>query len=214
MLEIKSKYFPNLGWLEVKLSPEEINFLNECIKNKKQNYNYKLAGNLEKSVLLEDRNNWFFNNVLGKCIEKYIEEFSNKAVPKILIKNCQYLLSRLWVNYQKKTQFNPVHDHFGVFSFVIWLTIPSSFTKESKVKFVKHSNSPCASRFEFLYTDTLGAITPFHYKLQPSHEGTMLFFPSQLSHQVYPFYTSNKNRVSISGNIALDPEKRFPASLD
>ena len=35
----------------------------------------------------------------------------------------------------------------------------------------------------------------------------MLFFPSKLNHVVYPFYTSNKNRISISGNVALDPQK-------
>ena len=43
----------------------------------------------------------------------------------------------------------------------------------------------------------------------PSHdpqddEGTMLFFTANRPHQVYPFYTSNKTRVSISGNIVLN----------
>jgi hypothetical protein len=35
----------------------------------------------------------------------------------------------------------------------------------------------------------------------------MLFFPSKLQHQVYPFYTSNKDRVSVSGNICLNVDK-------
>ena len=206
MLNLIPQYFPNYGWLEIKLSPDVLNFLKERIKNKKQNYNADLAGNIEKSYLLEDKNNWLFNNVLKECIGRYIKEFSFDIVPTILTKNCKYVLTKMWVYYQKKTQFNPTHHHAGIFSFVVWINIPSSFIKESKVKFVKHSNSPCASQFQFLYTSTLGDIRSVHYQLKPSYEGTMLFFPSQLNHQVYPFYTSNKNRVSISGNIALDPE--------
>jgi hypothetical protein len=207
MFEIKPRYFPNLGWLEIKLSTDILNFLNECIKNKKQKYSYDLAGNIEKSYLLEDKNDWFFKNVLVTCIKKYIKEFSTDVVPTVLTKDCEYVLTKLWVNYQKKTQFNPTHNHFGVFSFVIWIDIPSSFAEESKVKFVKHSNCPVAGHFQFLYTDILGVIAPFDYRLGPPDEGTMLFFPSSLRHQVYPFYTSNKNRVSISGNVALNPEK-------
>ena len=29
-------------------------------------------------------------------------------------------LHSLWVNYQSKHEFNPVHIHDGLFSFVIW----------------------------------------------------------------------------------------------
>ena len=32
-------------------------------------------------------------------------------------------------------------------------------------------------------------------------EGKMVFFPSALNHQVFPFYESDEERVSISGNI-------------
>ena len=35
-------------------------------------------------------------------------------------------------------------------------------------------------------------------------EGIMLFFPSNLNHQVYPFYKCNEKRISIAGNIGLD----------
>jgi hypothetical protein len=43
--------------------------------------------------------------------------------------------------------------------------------------------------------------------LEPSDEGTMLFFPAQLNHCVYPFYLSNKERISISGNVSLNPRE-------
>ena len=41
------------------------------------------------------------------------------------------------------------------------------------------------------------------YPLDKKFEGTMLFFPSWLQHQVYPFYTSDEKRVSLSGNIII-----------
>ena len=207
MFDISPQYFPNVGWLEIKLSPESLNFLKECINNKKKSFNKGLAGNIEKSYLIKDKNNWFFKTVLLPCIEKYIKEFTSDSIPNVLTKDCEYILSKFWVNYQKKTQFNPLHNHSGVFSFVIWINIPSSFEKEAQVKFIKHSNLPSASLFQFHYTNSLGQMKSMDYRLDSNYEGTMLFFPAKLPHQVYPFYTSNKTRVSVSGNICLNPDK-------
>ena len=36
-------------------------------------------------------------------------------------KTPEYILSALWINYQKKNEFNPPHDHDGKLSFVIYL---------------------------------------------------------------------------------------------
>ena len=35
-------------------------------------------------------------------------------------------------------------------------------------------------------------------------EGRIVLFPAQLQHVVYPFYNSNKIRMSIAGNILLN----------
>ena len=113
----------------------------------------------------------------------------------------------MWVNFQKKYEFNPIHNHGGVFSFVIWMYIPSSYKKECKLKFVKHANYKPVATFQFVTVNILGQTITHEYNLEPEDEGTMLFFPSQLNHQVYPFYTSNKKRITISGNIKLDPKK-------
>ena len=39
------------------------------------------------------------------------------------------------------------------------------------------------------------------YKLSKDYEGTMLFFPARLRHCVYPFYGTDKPRISIAGNL-------------
>ena len=59
------------------------------------------------------------------------------------------------------------------------------------------------SAFQFTYTDILGRLKSSTYQLDKSWEGTMLFFPSELHHQVYPFYNCDDDRISISGNVSL-----------
>ena len=45
------------------------------------------------------------------------------------------------------------------------------------------------------------SVSEYFIKLSPEKNGYCCLFPSDLSHQVYPFYTSDKDRISISGNI-------------
>ena len=108
------------------------------------------------------------------------------------------VLEKIWVNFQEKHQFNPLHSHTGIFSFVIWMDIPYKLEDEYNLPWVKGSNSPRASNFMFV--DSMGMTTPL--EVDKSFEGVCCFFPSSLKHMVYPFYTSNLKRVSISGNIS------------
>ena len=50
----------NLGWLQRKLNPTEINHLWDCVKNKGGDTRHKLAGNISGSYEIPDENNWFF----------------------------------------------------------------------------------------------------------------------------------------------------------
>ena len=199
--------FPNVGILEEKLPEECIKRLKNYIKTSRKKVNDELAGNLTRSNLLIDKDNWFLNNILDQFIKHYIKIFGTTALPAVLTKDCKYSLRRFWVNFQKKHEFNPLHNHSGVFSFVIWIKIPASYKKEKELSFVKESNSPCSNSFSFVYTNALGKVSHYIYNLEPYNKGTMLFFPSSLSHTVYPFYTSDKERISISGNIHYDVEK-------
>ena len=200
--------FPNLEIIKTKLDKKTMNKLNNYIKNKKRNMRNELAGNIENSFAIEDKDNWFFNNVLIKLLSEYGKDNIQASVPSVLTNNCKYTLNKFWVNFQKKYEFNPLHLHSGaVFSFVVWMKIPSSYKKEKEISFLKESNSPCSNTFEFVYTNILGLIRSHRYHLEPEDEGTLLLFPATLLHQVYPFYLSNKHRISISGNIALDPKQ-------
>ena len=109
----------------------------------------------------------------------------------------------MWVNYQKQTEFNPRHNHTGIYSFVVWMKIPTNFKDQRKFK-IAESNSSMISNFVFDYKNMLGHETGSIYEMSPKMEGMMLFFPSELNHAVYPFYNCDEERISVSGNLMLD----------
>ena len=113
-------------------------------------------------------------------------------------------LESLWVNYQKQHEFNPPHDHSGVYSFVIWMQIPTSYAEQRKLPICAESNADNhISNFAFSYTNTMGRVSTFAYNMEKEAEGYMVMFPSTMLHQVFPFYENDGERISISGNINI-----------
>jgi len=110
----------------------------------------------------------------------------------------------MWVNYQKQGEFNPSHGHTGVYSFVIWMKIPTDWEEQNKLPMAANSNDPKISSFVFYYLNTQGGTEEWGYRLDSTYEGTMLFFPSTMSHAVYPFFNCEEDRISISGNVLLN----------
>ena len=181
-------------------------YISTAKKNPKSN-NDSLAGNLSSSLVLNDTDNWFFVNTCIPVIEKYKEIFKKSTAfnsQSIFKNDISYGLDRLWVNFQKQHEFNPMHNHSGVYSFVVFMKIPTVWKEQCEIPFVKESNSPKASAFEFVYTDIMGHIRSYAYCLDSSFEGIMLFFPAEINHQVYPFYNCEEERITISGNIIYD----------
>ena len=225
----------SIGWVEAMLPKSVMSRLQSYIETAKKNpinWNNELAGNISKSLILEDKDGWFFNTILVILINQFLEKFPSyfklgshqKKTPfsqqNPLMKNLLseiFVLEPFWVNFQKETEFNPIHSHSGTFSFVIWIKIPTDWREQHALPISDNSNSPKASDFEFIYTTMLGYIRTEQYFLDKEAEGKMLFFPAKLMHQVYPFYNCDKERISISGNIRFDTNensiKRYNAEM-
>jgi hypothetical protein len=152
--------------------------------------NQKLAGHIKHE----------YNIIDSKDI---LESFLNTVATKYQNSHNKFSLNSVWINFQKKYEFNPIHNHSGKFSFVIWLDIPYSIEDEFNFESTKNSNSPCSGCFSFVYTDILGNIRGHTLKIDKEYNGKMIMFPSSLSHTVYPFYTSNNYRISIAGNLTI-----------
>ncbi len=134
-------------------------------------------------------------------VEEYKKRYPSPTI-KVLDKDLPMGFGEIWVNYQKKYEFNPVHLHTGIWSFVIWVQIPYNLDDELKNLSSINSNSNIPSTFQFIYENIYGSVTEELY-INKSHEGTIILFPSNLKHCVYPFYTSNDYRISVAGNICF-----------
>ncbi len=199
----------NFGWIETELDKEYIDFLWMILKEgKKKGDSHKghLAGNISNSFTIDDKQNYFFENVLRHHINGYVDEYcKHPFISQSNDKVVNFTLNAFWYNYQYKHEFNPSHRHSGVYSFVIWLKIPYHWEEQNKLSSldgIKEIDKK-PGLFEFEYLNILGNIKTFSYLLTPDYEGTMLFFPAALRHCVYPFYNTDEPRISISGNIAL-----------
>ena len=192
MKQYKGIIPPQHGWIEVVLDDDEIDFLWKSIENRGRDEKHGLAGQIDSSYLILDKDNWFYDNTLEKLCNIYSESFSNVGDNLPTPNKHPYFLQTMWVNYQKQTEFNPTHYHKGVYSFVIWMQIPTDFNKQKENPISKNTNNNVISNFCFEYRDMIGEYRKYVYKMSKEMEGKMLFFPSTFKHCVFPFYVSDE----------------------
>ena len=190
---------PNIPIYETKLPKDILDTLWRYIGKATDRLNHKLAGNIDESLILEDVEDTLLL-FLTPVVERYLNTVRVKISDYDKISS-ELKLESLWVNYQKQHEFNPLHNHFGLISFVVWMKIPTDWKEQHELPFAKNSNGPVASDFQFTYTDILGHVQDYSIPMDSDKEGVILLFPSRLRHQVYPFYNCDKERISISGNI-------------
>ena len=203
---IRYQEFPNLGYLEVKLTEEELAPIQEEIANiekdfsKAREHNAQLAGNIEKEFTLF-KSKIHINNIIFKYLKDFdaVSDYTQKI--NVLTDDCPMIIDDPWVNFQQKHEFNPPHNHAGIVSFIIWIKIPYNIEDEMATVVARKSQKPLAGHFSFHYTNTLGKIWHRHIPADKFFEGTLLIFPSDLNHSVNPFYTSDEYRISVSGNV-------------
>jgi hypothetical protein len=133
---------------------------------------------------------------------QYFNKMYN-SMTSISAENAELELERIWINIQRKGEFLPLHNHSGVYSFVIWSDVPFTIEEE-----IQYSPNPTieknrAGLFQFVYTDTLGKIGLLTLPVDKKWQGRICVFPAELNHQVYPFYSSDDVRVSIAGNFRI-----------
>ena len=123
------------------------------------------------------------------------DEMYQKFMLKSYDKKPEYVMSALWINFQKANEFNPPHDHDGKLSFVIYLQIPEKLKEEHK----NYKGKSCGpGGIQFLWGD--GPRDCVSYQSYFPEEGDMFIFPAWLKHWVAPF-RSDCTRISVSGNV-------------
>ena len=194
--------FANFGFIQDTVPENILNELHEAVAESQTDEfrirSKKLAGNIESTFQLPNLQT--LEIYLIDLCQQYSAAHDLSQTTKNLGSNF-LTLDNCWVNIQKKNEFNPMHSHDGDFSFVIWLSVPYSIAEEHACISTKHSNSPRIGMFSFFYSNIFGEIREAAFPVDNTYEGKIFLFPGCLSHMVYPFQTSEKNRISISGNL-------------
>lgn len=211
-LEAISRAMPNLDIVESRVPFDILETLTTAIEDLTDNsapFNNNLLGHIKEEYDLthiKDQVSDYFKEVATFWATNnpgYIETFEEYRKAD----SWTFELDGLWVNKQKKHEFNPIHHHSGVLSFVIWINIPYDLNEEDKVFPDVSGKESYTSKFYFVYNDILGRTRQLSLPVDKNWEGTMLMFPSVLHHGVHPFYTSDDYRISLSGNIQIKVDK-------
>ena len=197
-------HLPNLGFTQGNIPSEIYQALNQEIVDIHTNdkdivrMNHSLAGQITreyqitKSLPLLDP----FLEEMGRAYQKEWDYYPKKNPNKDL------KVESVWVNMQKKLEFNPLHGHDGTLSFVAWLYVPFKLEDERNIENCKNSRTvELTSTFQFVYSTVLGKISNAPLFVESGWEGKIVMFPSELLHIVYPFQTSDDYRISIAGNL-------------
>lgn len=167
-------------------------------------YNDRLAGNITHQYGAER-----LKPILGESIRSLVQQYeqSFNYLPNLRVakENLPFEVGDIWVNFQKKGEYNPVHNHSGVYSFTLWVNIP--YRRSDEIAYAPKTPTEVNKNgcFSFYYLSTLGNIQEYTIELDKSFENKLIFFPAAMRHAVYPFFTSDEYRVSVAGNILFKP---------
>jgi hypothetical protein len=199
---------PNIGYLK-KNVPDELfnNLKKECLEWR-ESEDVMTTGlssmGVTKHFWIKDNKKVLQDYVLS-LVKEYNESFDYIRYVDILSKNLPFTAGDPWFNIQKKGQFIPNHVHQGVYSYTIWVKIPYGLEKEYGR--MGEMATTYSGQFEFTYPTTLGSLWSQRFDLTKEYEGVIILFPSKLLHCVYPFCSTDEERISISGNIFLDADR-------
>ena len=185
-----------------------------------------LAGHIENEFLYENTIEWF-----DPKIEPYINGYINLADQWTGVNSFKHLIrdstvenivkgghdqkiptdigwhmSMAWINFQKKGEYNPPHNHPCDLSFVAFLQIPKEIGLEfESIPEIERGKGPGV-----LYLD-YGEQLPFSVKTFGKYpeKGDLFLFPGWLMHHVHDF-KSDVERISVSGNVMFKVVAKQP----
>ena len=194
----KDKLKKNMGVSSFSdLSIDHFNFL--LNHNFTTKANDKLAGHLKTSYFYDGWPTDFEEYLINKV--KNDNTLMNEAKKLKLLNDNTFLgLDALWINKQKKHEFNPIHTHHGIFSFIIPLQIPYDLNEEDRNVFGGIKSDISTSRLTFIKSENDTVMYEL-VNMDQSYIGKLLMFSAKLKHMVYPFYTSDEYRITVAGNI-------------
>tara|TARA_A100001391_G_scaffold38608_3_gene21387 strand:+ start:16299 stop:16880 length:582 start_codon:yes stop_codon:yes gene_type:complete len=184
------------------IPPEVFESLKGIANDTNIDKSHDLAGNIEKEYDLTK-----YIPLIEPTLMNVIKDpktAANAYVKEVkIIKHLKLKQQDFWVNHMYKHEFNPAHSHSGLFSFILFIQIPYLIQDEMNNPKSKNSNSPLSGFLQFLHLEqrSRGGIGEHNVPVDKTYEGKGFIFPAFLKHVVYPFYTTDLPRITMSGNI-------------
>lgn len=170
-----------------KLTTKEDDARAALVATIKKEYNYRA----EDKDYFAKQTSKIFNTYVEYMHKSWLNWNQIKKNPKV-----NKLTTRgLWINHMKKHDFNPIHEHFGDLSFVLFCDVPEELKIENQKNITRSSG---AGSLSFLYGDGMPGYICSHSFLP--EKGDFFIFPAKLQHWVHPF-TSDITRISVAGNM-------------
>ena len=176
----------------------------------KKSYNDKLAGEIENEWEIPDYENLATAIDLPNISLTYFKVFASQNYEEtegdntnvfqnvaVFAQNLEKSgLNSAWFNDQRDNEYNPIHNHTGILSGVLYLKIPEYLPSR------KTEDTDGAISFVGTESKTDGIMTNSTLTISPK-VGDLFLFASSLKHQVYPFRTVDGKgiRRSLSFNI-------------
>ena len=182
--------------------PDQIfNELKKDIRESNIEYNNNLAGNIKQEYSLDKFKKKYEEFIIKQAFGNEIFLKNLKEINVLYPNDQSFTLGKLWVNFQKKYEFNPIHNHDGVFNFILFIQIPFFIEEELQKGPGVKSNNNLAGHLQFIEAGPKGHINAENLGVDKTWEKTGLIFRSYLNHCVYPFFSTDKERITVSGNV-------------
>lgn len=131
--------------------------------------------------------------ICKKILQKSYELITNNYKLKI---KTNFNLANLWINKNRKYDYNNFHIHPGSnFSGVYYLNVSK---KNGELVFLENDKGSMSDLFFFIDSDEFCS----NFELKPK-KNMFLIFPSTFNHMVNPHY-EDMSRISVSFNIKLN----------
>jgi hypothetical protein len=142
-----------------------------------------------------------FQKFLGDMFNNWIE-LNDVPLPEIGI---QSRVVDCWINYQKKGEFVPINSNADAVFFIAFIKIPFDSAQETNAAaYNKTINFDMKnSSLEFVYNTLTGDLATHTIQLDKEDEGRILMFPGKIAHQMYPFFHSNDEMITICGLVQM-----------
>jgi len=162
--------------------------------------NKMLVGNIEREFILSDSIK-YLQSIMMPYIKEHLDIFGSPDY--MLTKSVPLELAVAWVNFQKKYEFNPIHNHEGMYSFILWVDVPFTNEEEDALPHSNYSRAPSSGAVNFV-VPALSGIKVITIRPDKKWNYSCVLFKSELWHEVYPFFSSDEYRISISGNFVFN----------